>query len=126
MKNKRGFFKCEQCGNFVGFVENAGVSIVCCGKPMTELKPNTADAAPEKHLPVLSRDGSKLKAVVGAVGHPVTEEHHIAWIVAAEESRTTRVKLAATGAPEAEFCIGGGPVTVYAYCNLHGLWAADL
>ena len=126
MKNERKFFRCEHCGNLVGGVENAGVSIICCGERMAELTPNTSDAAKEKHVPAISRDGGKLKVSVGSVHHPMTEDHHITWIAVAEENRTTRATLAATGAPEAEFHVGGGYITVYSYCNLHGLWAADL
>jgi len=126
MKIERKFYRCKHCGNLVGFVENAGVSVICCGEPMEELKPNTVDAAKEKHVPAALRDGGKLKVTVGSVPHPMTAEHHIGWIAAAEENRTSRVQLAVNGAPEAEFCVGDGAVTVYAYCNLHGLWAVDL
>jgi len=110
----------------VSFVENTGVSIICCNEPMDELKPNTTDAAQEKHVPAFSKNGGKLKVTVGSVAHPMTEEHHIDWIAVAEEHRTTRVQLPATGAPEAEFCVDSGSATIYAYCNLHGLWAVDV
>jgi len=125
MKHVRRFFHCPHCGNLIGFIEDSGVSIVCCGEEMIELTANTADAAKEKHVPAASRNGSTLKVSVGSVPHPMTEEHHIAWIVVAQENRTNRVKLNPTSAPEAEFSVVDGSVTVYAYCNLHGLWAAD-
>jgi len=126
MKNERKFYRCDKCGNLVGFVEKAGANIICCGEPMVELFPNTVDAATEKHLPSLAREGNKIKAAVGSVAHPMTPEHHITWIAVAEENRTTRVKLQVTDPPEAEFYIYSDSVTAYAYCNLHGLWAADL
>jgi superoxide reductase len=127
MKNDRQFFRCSHCGNLVEMVENSGASIICCGEPMAELKANTVDAAKEKHVPVATKESGKLKVAVGAVPHPMTQEHHIAWIAVAEGKKTTRVMLdVPDGAPEAEFCADGGPVTVYAYCNLHGLWAVDV
>ncbi|MCL2272057.1 MAG: desulfoferrodoxin Dfx [Treponema sp.] len=92
---------------------------------MQEMKPNTADASKEKHVPEVSRDGNKITVTVGSVPHPMTDEHHIAWIVAAEGDRTQRVVLPHTGAPSAGFITGSGLVTVYAYCNLHGLWMAE-
>ncbi|MDR3239688.1 MAG: desulfoferrodoxin [Clostridiales bacterium] len=126
MKYERKFYKCSHCGNIIAFVENAGVSIICCGEEMSEIKPNTVDAAREKHVPALSLDGGKLKVTVGSVPHPMTEEHNIMWIAVAEEKRTSRAMLSVGGAPEAEFCMTTNSATVYAYCNLHGLWAVDL
>jgi superoxide reductase len=93
---------------------------------MQELKPNTTDAAQEKHVPAAVREGNKLTVTVGSAAHPMTEEHHISWIMAAEKDRTQRVSLSPTAAPSAEFIVSESPVTVYAYCNLHGLWTADL
>jgi superoxide reductase len=125
MKKERRFSLCAHCGNLVSFIHNAGVSVVCCGEKMKELTPNTTDAAAEKHVPVAARDGNKLTVTVGSVPHPMTEEHHIAWIVAAEDGRTQRVPLSNTQAPAADFIAGEAPVTVYAYCNLHGLWETE-
>jgi superoxide reductase len=126
MKYEHKFYRCAHCGNIISFIEDKGVGVVCCGEAMQELLPNTTDAAQEKHVPVATRDGSKLKVTVGAVAHPMTAEHHIAWIAVVENNRTTRVTLDPLGKPEAEFCVGENPVTVYEYCNLHGLWVADL
>jgi len=126
MKNERKFYWCNHCGNLVEFYENAGINIICCGERMVELKPNMMDATQEKHVPALSCDQNTLKVTVGSIPHPMTEEHYIEWIAVADGNRTTRVQLSVPSAPEAEYYIGEGPITVYAYCNLHGLWAADL
>ena len=50
------FFRCEKCGNIVGLIKDAGGPLSCCGQPMTELIPNTVDAAAEKHVPVITLD----------------------------------------------------------------------
>jgi superoxide reductase len=92
---------------------------------MPEIVPNTVDAALEKHVPVPVRDGNKLTVNVGSIPHPMMPEHHIAWIIAAQERKTQRVVLAPTGAPTADFILDDGPVTIYEYCNLHGLWQAE-
>ncbi|MDL2248912.1 desulfoferrodoxin [Tyzzerella sp. OttesenSCG-928-J15] len=127
MKNERMFLKCEKCGNIVGMVHDAGVTPVCCGQEMTLLKANTVDAAQEKHVPVGQLEGNKLTVKVGDVAHPMLEEHHIAWVAVAQGSHTQRIALNHTGAPEAVFCVEPStPVTIYAYCNLHGLWASDI
>ena len=43
------FYVCKKCGNLVGMVHDSNVSMICCGQEMTELKPNTVEAAKEKH-----------------------------------------------------------------------------
>jgi superoxide reductase len=126
MKYERKFYRCAHCGNIISFVENKGVPVICCGEKMRELVPNTTDAAQEKHIPAAVREGNLLKVTVGSAPHPMTEEHHIAWILVAEANRTQRVTLDHTGAPSAEFRVVDEPVTVYEFCNLHGLWIADL
>ena len=125
MKNERKFSKCSICGNIVSYINHAGPDVICCGQKMQEIKPNTTDAATEKHVPVPVRDNSKLTVNVGSAPHPMTPEHHIAWIATASGNRTQRVVLPNDMPASAEFAVSGEPVTVYAYCNLHGLWAAE-
>ena len=64
----------------ITFVENKGVPVMCCGQKMTEMVANTTDAAQEKHVPVVEKDGDKVKVTVGSVEHPMAEEHYIEWI----------------------------------------------
>ena len=69
-----------------------------------------------------------MKVDVGSVAHPMTEEHLIEW-VALETEQGYQVKyLAANSAPVATFTLADGDkaVAVYAYCNLHSLWATQL
>lgn len=125
MKNQRQFYVCSVCGNIVGLIENGGGKLVCCGQPMERLVSSSVDAAQEKHVPALKRQGSTLTVEVGSVPHPMTEEHHISWIAVAQGGRTQRVALDKTGKPCAQFCVDHGSLTVYAYCNLHGLWESS-
>ena len=108
----------------IGMIKSSGVNVVCCGDPMTELKFNTVEASLEKHLPVVTIEGNIVKVKVGSGEHPLTEEHHIAWIYLETEQGGQRKKLAVGSKPEAEFALAGGDkvVGVYEYCNLHGLW----
>lgn len=121
---EKKFYICKHCGNMIGMIKSSGVNVVCCGDPMTELKPNTVEASQEKHLPVVTVEGNIVKVKVGSVEHPMTEEHHIAWIYLEIEQGGQRKKLAVGSKPEAEFALAGGDkvVGVYEYCNLHGLW----
>lgn len=121
---EKKFYICKHCGNMIGMIKSSGVNVVCCGDPMTELKPNTVEASQEKHLPVVTVEGNSVKVKVGSVEHPMTEEHYIAWIYLETEQGGQRKKLAVGSKPEAEFALAGGDkvVGVYEYCNLHGLW----
>lgn len=121
---EKKFYICKHCGNMIGMIKSSGVNVVCCGDPMTELNPNTVEASQEKHLPVVTIEGNIVKVKVGSVEHPMTEEHHIAWIYLETEQGGQRKKLAVGSKPEAEFALAGGDkvVGVYEYCNLHGLW----
>ena len=125
MENK--FFICEHCGNIIGMIHNSGVPVVCCGQKMTELIPGTVDASKEKHIPVATVEGNVVKVEVGSVAHPMTQEHHIAWVYLQTDKGGQRKNLAFDGQPEVTFALNEEKaVAVYAYCNLHGLWKADL
>ena len=122
------FFKCEHCGNVIVKVYDKGVPVMCCGEKMVELEANTTDAATEKHVPVVSVEGSAVNVVVGEVEHPLTEEHLITMIVLETKQGFQVAQLSATDAPKASFALAEGDeaVAVYEYCNLHGLWIAQL
>lgn len=120
------FYKCPICGNVIEKVVDSGVPVVCCGKKMEELIPNTVDASGEKHVPVVTRlDDCRIKVEIGSVAHPMIPEHHIVFIYVENENGGIRVDL--SDKPEAEICTcSGKPVAVYEYCNLHGLWKTEL
>ncbi len=120
------FYKCRHCGNVIQKVVDSKVPVVCCGEKMEELIPNTVDASGEKHLPVVTKlDGNRLKIEVGSVAHPMTPEHHISFIYVETEKGGIRVDL--SDKPEAVVALGDEKaVAVYEYCNLHGLWKAEL
>ena len=74
--------KCPICGNVVEVVEDHGVPVMCCGKPMVEIKAGEVDAAVEKHVPVVKLESDYLVVTVGEVLHPMTAEHLISniWV----------------------------------------------
>lgn len=120
--------KCPICGNIIEVVEDHGIPVMCCGQAMVELHANTTDAATEKHVPLLSFDEGVLTAIVGAVEHPSLAEHYINFIIAVFGNHVVRVNLKAGEKPVAKFNVGNykGTVEVYEYCNLHGLWKAEI
>ena len=121
------FYVCKHCGNLVGMLHSSGVPMICCGEPMQELVPGSVDASHEKHVPVSSVDGDTVTVLVGSAAHPMAEEHFIQWIYLQTEHGGQRKCLQPGDAPKAAFALSGDKaVAAYAYCNLHGLWKAEL
>lgn len=120
-------YKCEVCGNMVIAIHEGQGDLVCCGQNMKLMTENTVDAAKEKHVPVIEKDGDKVVVKVGSVPHPMEEKHWIEWIEL-QVGNVVLTKLLKPGdKPEAEFCICGlsGTLKAREYCNLHGLWSAS-
>ena len=121
------FYVCEHCGNIIQFVKESGVPVMCCGQKMKELVPGVSDGALEKHVPAVKVEGNKVIVEVGSVEHPMLDVHYIEWIYVETENGGQRKALNPGDAPYAEFHLGDEKaVAVYAYCNLHGLWAVEL
>ncbi|MBG0790705.1 MAG: desulfoferrodoxin [Desulfovibrionaceae bacterium] len=119
-------YKCEVCGNIVMAIHEGVGDLVCCGQDMVLMTENTVDAAVEKHVPVVTRDGDTVTVKVGGVPHPMEEKHYIEWIEI-QVGETVLTKMLQPGeAPEAEFCVKGlsGDIVAREYCNIHGLWKA--
>lgn len=122
------FYKCAHCGNVAIKPVDSGVALMCCGEEVELLNANTTDAATEKHVPVATVSVNQVDVVVGEVEHPMTDEHLIAFIVLETKTGYQVAELTASDAPKATFAVaeGDAAVAVYEYCNLHGLWKAEL
>lgn len=121
------FFVCEHCGNMVDVIYDAGVPMMCCGQKMTRLEAGTVEASHEKHIPVVSAEGGLVRVDIGAVTHPMTEEHSILWVYLQTDKGGHRKNLNPGEDPVAIFALHDEkPVAAYAYCNLHGLWMAEI
>lgn len=124
MKKAR-FYLCKVCGNVIVKLVDSGVTPVCCGKDMVELKAGQTEGAGEKHVPVCTstRDGI-LTVNIGSEEHPMTQNHWIQFIALETEHGLQIAHLTPDCKPTACFRVkpNDKPVTVYAYCNIHGLW----
>nr|MBE6544928.1 desulfoferrodoxin [Oscillospiraceae bacterium] len=121
------FYICEKCGNLVEKIEDSGVPMVCCGQKMTKIEAGTVEASREKHIPVATVEGNEVRVVVGSVEHPMAEEHSILWIELKTDKGVQRKHLPVGAPPAAVFALADEkPLEVYAYCNLHGLWMAEI
>ena len=125
MKNKLIIKKCESCGAMVKVLEDCNCEncgIVCCGKQMEKLIPNSIDAAVEKHVPTYERVEDE---ILVKVNHVMEKEHYIKWISLVKENKEMTVTLYPEQNAEVRFPYVPES-TIYAYCNKHGLWKKEV
>ncbi len=125
MEKEFKVLKCKKCEAMVMSFKECNCDdcgIICCGEKMTQLIPNSVDAAFEKHVPVYA---IKDNTVIASVNHVMEEEHYIEWIAYVtadshdicyfEPGMITKTKF--KYAPNAK---------LYSYCNKHGLWESNV
>ena len=122
MTKRLQIFKCEICGNIVEVLHEGVGELVCCGQPMVHLFEKTEDEGNEKHVPVFEHTEKGIKVKIGAVPHPMEENHYIEWIEVIKDGRAYRKFLSPGDSPEAEFAINSEEVEAREYCSIHGLW----
>ena len=121
------FYICEKCGNIAGLIHASGVPMMCCGQKMTKLEAGVVEASREKHIPVVKVEGNNVRVEVGSVAHPMSEEHSILWVYLETDKGGQRKCLETGKEPVVSFSLSDEkPIAVYAYCNLHGLWKAEI
>lgn len=118
------FYRCKKCGNIITYHNYSGVDVLCCNQEMELLIPGTYDLASEKHIPVVTRKGNKVKVVVGSIIHPMIDSHYIMWIIIKTNKGIHKRILNPSEKPEAIFYLLEDEkiLSCYEYCNLHGLW----
>ena len=126
-KNGR-FYMCEECKSIVELVEGEKAPIECCGGKLKEINPKKSEGAAEKHIPQVKVEGNVATVLVGSVFHPMQDGHHIGWVAVYTNKGVYRKKLEIGKDPVVEFLLSDGEriSAVYAYCNEHGIWEADL
>lgn len=118
-------YKCNVCGNIIEILHAGGGELVCCGQPMELLQEKTADAALEKHVPVIKTTASETTVKVGEVPHPMEEKHYIEWVEILTDGKIYRKFLKPGDKPEAEFKIAAKEIVAREYCSVHGLWKSS-
>lgn len=127
MSDNNKFYVCEHCGNMVEMIHNTGVPMICCGQKMTKMEAGVVEASHEKHIPVANVEGNRVTVKIGSVEHPMAEEHSILWVYLQTDKGGQRKHLEVGQAPVVTFALSEEkPIAVYAYCNLHGLWKAEI
>lgn len=122
MIEKGQMYKCTACGNIVEVEVAGGGTLVCCGRPMQQMRANTSEGATEKHVPVIQPVEGGYKVIVGSAHHPMLKEHYIEWIELVTDRSVLRKYLKPGQHPEAIFHTDEHPQYAREFCNLHGLW----
>lgn len=123
------FYICKHCGNIITFMENKGVPVMCCGEKMSELIPGSTDAHHRKNTFRSSRSMAATSLSPSARlhirGSRSTRSNGLFWRLPQGFQRKT---LKPGDKPEAVFALteGDKAVAAYAYCDLHGLWSANV
>jgi len=122
------FYRCSVCGQIVAIVKKTSAPIVCCGKNMEEIKPNTSDGSFEKHIPTFKIEKNKVVVTVGEVLHPMLENHYIEWIAIQTNLGNQRKSLNPGDQPVAIFPLLDNEeiASIYCYCNLHSLYKKEV
>ncbi len=125
MAERHQIYKCAACGIIAEVLDGGSGQMTCCGEPMKHLVEQTADAATEKHVPVIEKIEGGYKVKVGSVPHPMEAKHFIEWIELLADGRACRRFLEPGGAPEAVFIVQAESVSAREFCNVHGLWKGE-
>ncbi len=122
MTEKLQIYKCRVCGNIVEMLHEGAGTLVCCGANMDLFEEQTADAAQEKHVPVVEKVDGGFKVTVGSVPHPMEEKHFIEWVQIIADGKAYRQFLKPGQEPSAVIKVDANQVSAREYCNVHGLW----
>lgn len=125
MSKPHDILKCPRCGYMVEVIRGTAAAVVCCDKAMEKLEEKTADAATEKHVPVIEKIEGGYKVTVGSTLHPMVEEHYIEWIELLADGLQYRAYLKPGMDPEAVFKTDATQVCAREHCNKHGLWKGE-
>ena len=125
MEKNTVFYRCPICGNIIGLIDGDIKHMRCCGQEMELMEANSQDAAAEKQVPVYEKVGDEVVVRVGEVEHPMKDDHYIMWIAQVSDNETTRIRLHPNDTTEVKFRYIPNS-TLYAYCNKHGLWKAEV
>jgi superoxide reductase len=93
---------------------------------LTELVPQTADFATEKHVPYIEKaEGGVLVKVGKETPHPMTAEHYIVYIEICADGLLIRKYLKPGDAPQAYFKTDAKNIVAKELCNIHKLWKSN-
>ena len=122
------FLKCRTCNKLVEVIQDSDSKLICCNNEMIELIPGTIDASKEKHVPIYKLEQNAIEISLGEIEHPMQEEHYISFVEISSNHGIKRSNLKINQSPIVKFSLLDYEQvdSIYAYCNLHGLWKKDV
>ncbi|MBC8500208.1 MAG: desulfoferrodoxin [Nanoarchaeota archaeon] len=81
----------------------------------------------EKHVPIIKVEGNRVTVNVGAIDHPMEEDHYIEFIQLLKNEKVVAEKRLYPGdKPRAIFIVDDtSDLRAREFCNLHGLWSSE-
>ena len=124
-------YKCNVCGNVVEVINAGAGQLVCCNVPMEHLEEKSSDENfQEKHVPIMTLEGTNKTIRVGTIPHPMEKEHYIMFIeaISPDKKYLKRKYLTPQDEPKMEVCTECNYENYSAreLCNIHGLWSVKL
>lgn len=120
------FYTCLNCNNIVTQIGAGADVLQCCDEKMKKLEVGIVEASLEKHIPIVDIDGDRITVKVAKEMHPMEEKHFIGWVCVQTDKGFMIEYLKPSTEPQVIFYTKNQVLNVYAYCNLHGLWKANI
>lgn len=127
-KNELVFYQCDICGNLIIKLEDSGITPTCCSRTMTRLEVNHDKKMEEEHVPVWRMNGCKVMIQVGENLHSMSANHYIKWIIVKTNRGIHMRRFETYEIPEVTITLDRGEwvLEIYSFCNVHGLWKAEV
>ncbi|MGB9937142.1 MAG: desulfoferrodoxin [Methanobacterium sp.] len=125
MTEEKQVYRCNICGNIVEVIHIGTGKLVCCDNQMQLLEEKTEGIGSEKHIPIIEQTENGIKVQIGAINHPMEENHCIEWVELVTDNGVFRKVFKPGEKPEAEFDISVEDINQIGareYCSIHGLW----
>ncbi len=128
MTEQLQIYKCNICGNIIEVINPGEGELVCCSVPMELLEEQTNDEnnVHEKHVPIVTVEGENKTIRVGAITHPMEENHYIVFIEAISPDKKYLKRKFLHPKEEPEMKLRNNcnydSFTARELCNIHGLW----
>ena len=111
------FYVCPVCGNVI--LSTGEAVVCCCAVTLPPLEAEEEDAEHQMSVETVEDE------YYITIDHPMSKEHYISFLAAVTDCGVELIKLYPEQLCEARFKIRRTRA-VYAYCNRHGLFKADL